>query len=72
MRKSKKLKLEKEKNEQHTFIINRLLETIFCNKELEENEIDFLLEQYPTEMQKVTFKQNLINKDISAKIGFKI
>ena len=71
MRVSKKLKLEKEKNEQHESVIGRLLETIFCDKELEETEIEFLLDQYPTEMNKITFKQNLANKNSSAKIGFK-
>lgn len=67
----KELRQEREKNKQNMSVISRLLETIFCNKDLEEEEIDFLLDEYPQEMQKISMQQNFKAK-FSAKIGFKV
>lgn len=69
----RKKELKKE-NEINKMLIERLLETIFCNKQLDEEEIDILFERFPTEMSKITLKNSMNdkNKKASAKIGFSV
>ena len=68
----RKKELKKE-NEINKMLIERLLERIFCDKKLDEEEIDILFERFPTEMTKVTLRNNINDnkkEKASAKIGF--
>jgi hypothetical protein len=68
----RKKELEKE-NEINKMLIERLLERIFCDKKLDEEEIDILFERYPAEMARIALRNNIKDnkrKDASAKIGF--
>ena len=68
---NRKIKEIERKNEINEITIERLLKTIFCDEKLDDEEIDILCEQYPTQMNKILVKNNLKSKT-SAKIGFKL
>ena len=68
----RKKELKKE-NEINKMLIERLLERIFCNKKLDEEEIDILFERFPTEMARIALRNNINDnkkEKASAKIGF--